>query len=175
MSIYALCKSVIASGKTNGLTEKLDTFYLAGKLTKDEYTELTESNPENTLELNKNKKVEKSKTALATYLAEHPLQQVDGKYYSVTSEKQALLTSNLALYQLAVASNQPFVLKWNTTGDECTEWTYENLAALALAIGTYVQPFVSRQQEFELAIKACKSLEQVNAVNITYDDIGQVS
>ncbi len=74
MSIYELCKNVIASGKTNGLTEKLDTFYLAGKLTKDEYTELTESNPENTLELNKNKKVEKSKTALATYLAEHPLQ-----------------------------------------------------------------------------------------------------
>ena len=38
-----------------------------------------------------------------------------------------------------------------------------------------MQPFVSRQQELELAIKACKSLEQVNAVNITYDDVGQVS
>lgn len=116
-------------------------------------------------------KIIESKTALAEYLASHPLQWTDGKYYSVTSEKQALLTSNLSLYQLAVSNGQSFTLKWNTTGDECTVWKYDDLAALALAIGTYVQPFVSRQQELELAIKACTTTEELNAIEINYDPV----
>lgn len=116
-------------------------------------------------------KVTESKTALSEYLASHPLQWTDGKYYSVTSEKQALLTSNLSLYQLAVSNGQSFTLKWNTTGDECTVWKYDDLAALALAIGTYVQPFVSRQQELELDIKACTTMEELDAVEINYDPV----
>ena len=117
----------------------------------------------------KDAKVAQSKTALATYLAEHPLQQTDGKYYSVTSEKQSLLTSNLALYQISAAAGQSFTLKWNTTGDECTEWKYDELAALALAIGAYVQPFVSHQQELELAIKACTTAEDIEKIEIKYE------
>lgn len=116
-------------------------------------------------------KVTESKTTLAEYLASHPLQWTDDKYYSVTSEKQALLTSNLSLYQLAVSNGQPFTLKWNTTGDECTVWEYNDLAALALAIGTYVQPFVSYQQELELAIKACATMEELDAIEINYDPV----
>ena len=116
-------------------------------------------------------KISESKTALAEYLAAHPLQWTDGKYYSVTSEKQALLTSNLSLYQLAVSNGQPFKLTWNSTGDECVEWIYEELAALALAIGTYVKPFVARQQELELAIKACTTMEQLDAIEINYDPV----
>lgn len=116
-------------------------------------------------------KIAESKVALSEYLASHPLQWIDNKYYSVTSEKQALLTSNLSLYQLAVSSGQTFPLKWNTSGDECTVWEYDNLAALALAIGTYVQPFVSRQQELELAIKACATMEELDAIEITYDPV----
>ena len=123
------------------------------------------------LEGTKREKITVSKTELAGYLASHPLQWTDGKYYSVTSEKQALLTSNLSLYQLAVSSGQNFPLKWNTTGDECTVWKYENLAALALAIGTYVQPFVSHQQELELAIKACITMEELDAIEIDYDPV----
>lgn len=174
MSIYELCKKVIASGKTNNFTAELDTFYLAGKLTKEEYTELTENNPENTLKIQKEKKVSESKTILATYLENHPLQWTDGKYYSVTSEKQSLLTSNLALYQISVATAQPFKLTWNSTGAECVEQTYENLAALALEIGVYVKPFVSHQQELELSIKECNTLEQLNAIKIEYDSVAQV-
>lgn len=116
-------------------------------------------------------KVTESKTALSEYLATHPLQWTDGKYYSVTSEKQALLTSNLSLYQLAVSNGQPFKLTWNSTGDECVEWVYEELAALALAIGTYVKPFVSRQQELELAIKACTTMKELDAIEINYDPV----
>ena len=123
------------------------------------------------LEEFKQSKIVESKTVLSEYLASHPLQWTDGKYYSVTSEKQALLTSNLSLYQLAVSNGQPFTLKWNTTGDECTVWEYNDLAALALAIGTYVQPFVSYQQELELAIKACATMEELDAIEINYDPV----
>lgn len=126
---------------------------------------------EQSLEPIKNNKISESKTALSAYLASHPLQWSDGKYYSVTSEKQALLTSNLALYQISASTGQPFKLTWNSTGDECVEWTYEELAALALAIGTYVKPFVSRQQELEIAIKACTTMEELNAIEINYDPV----
>lgn len=126
---------------------------------------------EQSLEPIKNNKISESKTALSAYLASHPLQWSDGKYYSVTSEKQALLTSNLALYQISASAGQPFKLTWNSTGDECVEWTYEELAALALAIGTYVKPFVSRQQELELSIKACTTMEELDAIEINYDPV----
>ena len=116
-------------------------------------------------------KIAESKTALSEYLASHPLQWTDGKYYSVTSDKQSLLTSNLSLYQLAVSNGQPFKLTWNSTGDECVEWAYEELAALALAIGTYVKPFVAHQQELELDIKACTTMEQLDAIKINYDPV----
>ena len=81
-----------------------------------------------------------------------------------------MLTSNLALYQISTAAGLPFKLTWNSTGDECVEWTYENLAALALAIGTYVKPFVSYQQELELAIKAASTMDELESIEISYDD-----
>ena len=126
---------------------------------------------EDAIKPRKEEKISESKTALSEYLASHPIQWTDGKYYSVTSEKQALLTSNLALYQISASAGQPFKLTWNSTGDECVEWTYEELAALALAIGFYVKPFVSRQQELELAIKACRTMEELDAIEITYDPV----
>lgn len=62
------------------------------------------------LESLKTSKISQSKIALSTFLSLHPIQWSDGKYYSVTSEKQALLTSNLALYQISTAAGQPFKL-----------------------------------------------------------------
>ena len=126
---------------------------------------------EDTIELYKETKISESKKVLSEYLSEHPLKWSDGKYYSVTTEKQALLTSNLALYQISASAGQPFKLTWNSTGDECVEWTYEELAALALAIGAYVKPFVSHQQELELAIKECTTQAELDAIEITYDPV----
>ena len=119
----------------------------------------------------KDMRINESKNNLSTFLSLHPIQWSDGKYYSVTSEKQALLTSNLALYQISTAAGQPFKLTWNSTGDECVEWTYDDLAALALAIGMYVKPFVSHQQELEIGIKACTTSAEVDAIEISYDAI----
>lgn len=164
--------------ENNRISEAMLRVYVTkGMITDADFKEITGSesglDPETQLAKAKQSKIEESKTALATYLATHPLQWSDGKYYSVTSEKQSLLTSNLALYQLAAASGQPFILKWNTTGDECTEWKYEELAALALAIGAYVQPFVSYQQELELDIKACTTADELNLVEINYDTVAK--
>jgi hypothetical protein len=58
----------------------------------------------------KEMRINESKNNLSTFLSLHPIQWTDGKYYSVTSEKQALLTSNLALYQISTAAGQSFKL-----------------------------------------------------------------
>ncbi len=38
--IYRVCKRMIERGAVDGMDEKLDVFYAAGKLTTDEYQEL---------------------------------------------------------------------------------------------------------------------------------------
>lgn len=82
----------------------------------------------------RDQRIAETKAALAEWLAENPLTWTDGKQYAVTQEKQSQLTSTLAVQQVAQAAGVERQLKWNTTGDECTEWTYEGLCALALAI-----------------------------------------
>ena len=126
--------------------------------------------PEPKIDLNtiKSEKVSESKIMLKTYLEENPLTWTDGNQYNVTEEKQSLLTSQLALYQTATTAGQPYTLKWNTTGGVCTEWAYEDLAALALAIGAYVQPLVSYQQSKEVEIMACETAEAIETVVIDY-------
>ena len=39
--LYRTLKSLISKGRTEGLTDKIDIFYAAGKLTDEEYSELT--------------------------------------------------------------------------------------------------------------------------------------
>lgn len=119
----------------------------------------------------KTARIAESKTALAEYLADHPLTWSDGQQYSVTAEKQSLLTAQIALYQTAAAAGQEYELRWNPTGGECSIWTIEELSALALAIGAYVQPLVSYQQAKEVEIMACETVEDVNAVVVDYDAV----
>ena len=40
--LYRTCKRMIERGSIEGMSTKLDVFYAAGKLTDDEYRELTE-------------------------------------------------------------------------------------------------------------------------------------
>ena len=117
----------------------------------------------------KSQKIAESKAALSEWLETHPYKHTDGKYYSCTAEKQSLLNSNLASYERASNAGIPYPLKWNSTGDECTVWEYADLLALSLSIAVYVAPKVSQQQEFELEIKACETLEELEAITITYD------
>lgn len=117
-------------------------------------------------------RIAESKTKLAEYLASHPLTWTDGKQYSVTEDKQALLTGNLAAYQLAVTLGQENPeLTWNATGEECTVWTFENLAMLAIDIKAYVKPLVAYQQKTEIVIRACTTVVDVEAVTIDYEAV----
>lgn len=121
------------------------------------------------LENAKTSRIDESKTKLAEWLNANPMLYSDGNYYSVTEEKQTLLNSNLTSYERAESAGIPYPLKWNSTGAECTEWTYEALVGLSLAIAAYVAPKVAMQQAVELEIKACETIEQLNAVVIDYD------
>lgn len=118
----------------------------------------------------KDKKVTESKIKLAEWLATHPMLFTDGKYYSVTEEKQALLNGNLASYERATNAGIEYPLKWNSTGEECTDWLYNDLLTLSLSIAAYVAPKVAMQQKIELDIKAYETMEEINTIVIDYDE-----
>lgn len=114
-------------------------------------------------------KIAESKAALAKWLETHPYHHTDGKMYACTEEKQALLNGNLASYERAKAAGIEYPLKWNSTGAECEAWEYADLLLLSLSIAGYVAPRVSAQQAFELAIKACVTLEELESIVISYE------
>ena len=126
--------------------------------------------PPDTLTPFKESKIIESKAALAEWLESNPMLYTDGKYYSVTAEKQSLLNGNLASYERAKAINVEYPLKWNSTGSECVSWDYTDLLTLSLTIAGYVAPKVSKQQAIELQIKACETVEEVNNIVINYDE-----
>ena len=124
------------------------------------------------IEAHKTKRIQESKILLAKWLNDNPILYTDGKYYSVTEEKQALLNGNLASYERATKAGVEYPLKWNSTGEECTEWNYNDLLTLSLSIAAYVAPKVAIQQNIELDIKACETMDEINAVVIDYDRNG---
>lgn len=114
------------------------------------------------------RRIADSKTDLAAWLSENPLTWTDGKKYAVTSEKQAQLTSALAVQQVAQSAGVERELRWNSTGDECTVWQYADLCALALAIAAYVEPRVSIQQAAEVDLRNAVTAEEVLSVAWNY-------
>ena len=139
-------------------------------VTTEEYTEIM-GGEEAALNGVKTSAIAKTKTDLEDYLASHPYTTEDGKSYSVTFEKQTLLANEIASYQLATAAEQPYQLTWNTTGDECTNMTIEEMTALALAINAYVKPLISYQQAQEVAIRNAETIEAVLAIGIDYASV----
>lgn len=119
----------------------------------------------------KEQKIIKSKTDLQTYLAEHPLQWTDGKYYTITAEKQQQLTSKLLSATFAQQSGTPYDLKWNDTEQVCVSWTLENLTALAFAIDIKVTALVTYQQEKERLIRDAETLETLESIVVNYDEV----
>ena len=122
------------------------------------------------IEAYKTKRIQESKILLAKWLNDNPILYTDGKYYSVTEEKQALLNGNLASYERAKSVGIEYPLKWNSTGSSCLEWEYNDLLTLSLTIAGYVAPKVAIQQNIELDIKACETMDEIDAVVIDYDE-----
>lgn len=138
------------------------------------YQTWAEENPEtepDTLTASKIARIQQSKTDLAEYLATHPLQWMDGNYYSITAEKQAQLTSKIMAATVAQTMSTDYTLTWNSTGDVCKEWTLEDLMALAFAIDARVTKLVSYQQTQEVAMKNATSQEELDAIVVDYDSV----
>lgn len=157
------------------LTQKIISLYPNFEIVTDDegnVTDVVEIEPVITpeqLEAYKEKRIQESKLLLAQWLNDNPFLYTDGKYYSCSEEKQALLNGNLASYERATKAGIEYPLKWNSTGSECVSWEYSDLLTLSLNIAGYVAPKVSIQQSVELQIKACETIEQIDAVEINYD------
>lgn len=126
---------------------------------------------------NKKKKIELSKLMLAEFLENNPIHStahggVEG-IYSVSSNKQSLMTSQYITYQIEKTINPNARLTWNETGKSCEEWTEEEFLQLVLEIKSYVSPLVSYQQHIEERIYACNHQEELEQILIDYANISE--
>ena len=123
----------------------------------------------------KQEKINLSKSLLADYIASHPLTSTAhggvAGVYSVTEEKQSLMTSQYISYQAEKNVNPNAVLTWNETGKSCEVWTEEEFLQLVIEIKQYVYPLVSHQQSIEEQIHAATSIQEVEAIVIDYSAI----
>ena len=90
--------------------------------------------------------------------------EFNGKYYSVTLEKQNLLSAQLGLYGLNLSMGTVIPLSWNATGEPCQDWEFTDLLALSNAIAVYVKPIVGLQQQVEQEIRNASAVEQVQLI-----------
>ena len=115
-----------------------------------------------------------SKLNLSAYLETHPLfsnvKYEEGRYYTVTSEKQQQMTSKMMLNELYKAQGIPYTLTWNDTGNVCEEWTEVELATLSMQVDAYVTPLIKMQQTIEVEIKNATTQEEVLQIDVTYSD-----
>lgn len=170
-SCYIIRKNIISETVIDENGEEYITERIENVI---EYGEII-SNPDyvsSELSTYRDEAIKRSKVMLAQWLENNPLLYSDGKYYSVTEEKQSLLNSNLASYERATQTGIEYDLKWNSTGQPCISWNYTDLLALSLNIAGYVAPKVSMQQSYEIRIKNCSSIEEIDSIVIDYDRNG---
>ena len=158
---YAIMYS--SDGSTETEENKLDMYY-------ENYS--FEDSMKEIFESKKTEKITLSKVLLTEFLENNPLfstsHNKDGEYYSVTSEKQNFMMNQYLTYQVEKAINPNAKIAWNASGDSYEEWTEEEFLQLIVEIKNYVQPIVSYQQLLEERIRACTSVEELEAIEINY-------
>lgn len=130
-------------------------------------------NTEIDLEIIKQSMIERSKTLLQEYLKNNPLfsyaKYKDGRYYTVTQEKQQQLTKKLFSATTKKMNKKEFTLTWNDTGNTNEKWTLEELTQLSDEIEAYVDPLVLKQQQIEVAIRDVATLKELESIEINYE------
>lgn len=149
-----------------------------------------------TLDEAKETMIKQSKLNLANYLENNPLfskcKYKDGRYYTITKEKQDQLISTLANYMLDILpqlviemstaqvnitspeefistlDNLPQTITWNDCGGVYEIYSYKELYQLKCEIFATVKPLVSIQQTMEAQINNSESIEDVLKINIDY-------
>lgn len=119
--------------------------------------------------------ISKSKDNLESYLAAHPIISTchteTEKQYSITKEKQTLLTQMILITQVAANAGIEYQPSWNAQGEPCTyDWTLEQLQQLAFEAEAVVRPLVSHQQTIEAEINAATTKEDALAVSIEFGE-----
>lgn len=127
---------------------------------------------DNNLAKAKSELIKLSKFNLSEYLENNPLfstvKYEDGRKYNVTLDKQNLLASNIITYQFAQQQGLDYQLEWNDTGEISEPWSIEELVQLSIEIKNYVSPIVQQQQRIEKAIKGCKTIEELQQIDMTF-------
>lgn len=128
---------------------------------------------ENELSARKEQMIGNSKSNLSRYLSTITLESdCHGgvtRRYSITSEKQQYLATMIMTTQAARLSGIDYQPSWNATGEECTyDWTLEELQQLAFEMEAVVRPLISKQQALEVQINQAESLEELQAIDISF-------
>jgi hypothetical protein len=127
---------------------------------------------DNNLAKAKSELIKLSKFNLSEYLENNPLfstvKYEDGRKYNVTLDKQNLLASNIIPYQFAQQQGLDYQLEWNDTGEISEPWSIEELVQLSIEIKNYVSPIVQQQQHIEKAIKGCKTIEELQQIDMSF-------
>lgn len=150
---------------------QLEQYAQLGAITEEQRQTILNDGVALTLEEAKTARIQQSKDDLDAYLEGHPITWTDGQQYSITRDKQQQLTSKILSATIAAQTSTPYTLTWNATGEECTTWTLENLAALAFAIDARVTALVSYQQAQEVAMREAATQEALEAIEVDYDTV----
>lgn len=129
----------------------------------DSPTVFPEPPPEPDIEAVKAAAIARTKSWVASEL-EKPMIWTDGKSYTVTLEKQNLLSAQLGMYMINTQMGDETPLTWNANGEPCEPWTFEDLRSLANDISAHVAPVVAKQQYAEVEIKHAATMDEINAV-----------
>ena len=139
----------------------------------EEKEDIKEYNQINDLDSIKLELIKLSKSKLKEYLEKNPLfskvKYSEGRYYTVDTEHQSRIASQLLLYQANTSLGLDYQLTWNDTGNICEEWTFEEQFTLSNEINNYVKPLIKKQQEIEVAIKNATTKEELNSIKIKYE------
>ena len=84
-----------------------------------------------------------------------------GRRFTVTKEKQNLLSAQLGLFGLNSQAGIPMELSWNATGEVCEPWEFPALLELANVMAAYVEPLAQMQREAEVKIIRSKNEQEV--------------
>lgn len=151
--------------------------YVDGEFTFDEekYNEAKLNRISEELKFKKKTLIAQSKQNLADYLSNHTITSSchgEAAEYSITSEKQSHLSNMIVAAQMAQATGVAYSPSWNATGQKSTnDWTLAQLQQLTFEIEAVVRPLVSKQQEMEIQLTSAQSLEELELVEISFDNI----
>lgn len=138
-------------------------------------TQFTDEQIQEMLFQDKKEKISQSKVALSIFLEKNPLisfahNETEG-VYSVTPEKQSLMSNQYMTYQIEKQINPDAKLTWNESGKECEVWTEQEFLQLIAEVKAYVYPLVSYQQSLETQIMNCTTQEELDNITIDYSSV----